>query len=54
MDTSIETVLMVQSIFKLPLRRLKGFLNTVFTLMRVPLKSPRYTYISNVFEERRS
>ncbi|PCS24126.1 Mobile element protein [Candidatus Enterovibrio escicola] len=37
--------LMVKSVFKLPLRRLEGFLNSVLTLMNVPLKSPTYTYI---------
>ncbi|PCS21393.1 Mobile element protein [Candidatus Enterovibrio escicola] len=37
---------MVKGIFKLPLRGLKHFLNSVFTLMKVPLKSPTYTYIN--------
>ncbi|PCS21147.1 hypothetical protein BTN49_3294 [Candidatus Enterovibrio escicola] len=45
-DTAIKTALMVKGIFKLPLRELKGFLNTVFTLMNVPLKSPIHTYIN--------
>ncbi|PCS21361.1 hypothetical protein BTN49_2900 [Candidatus Enterovibrio escicola] len=45
---------MVKGIFKLPLRELEGFLNSVLTLMNVPLKSPTYTYINNTFEERRS
>ncbi|WP_263363512.1 hypothetical protein [Candidatus Enterovibrio escicola] len=35
----VETVLMVEGIFKHPLRGLEGFLNLVFTLMNVPLKS---------------
>ncbi|PCS21383.1 hypothetical protein BTN49_2922 [Candidatus Enterovibrio escicola] len=41
LDTSIETALMVRGILKLPLRGLKGYLNSVFTLMTIPLKSPR-------------
>ncbi len=45
-DTKIETVLMVKGIFKLPLYGLEGFLNSVFTLMNVPLESPTYTCIS--------
>ncbi|PCS21642.1 hypothetical protein BTN49_2803 [Candidatus Enterovibrio escicola] len=37
---------MVKGIFKLYFSRLKGFLNSVFTLMNVPLKSPTYTCIN--------
>ncbi|PCS21189.1 Mobile element protein (plasmid) [Candidatus Enterovibrio escicola] len=44
--TSIETALLVRGIFKLPIFRLEGFLNLVFTLMNVPLKSPTDTFIS--------
>ncbi|PCS22485.1 Mobile element protein [Candidatus Enterovibrio escicola] len=40
---------MVKGIFKLPLYGLGGFLNSVFTLMNVPLKSSTYTCISNAF-----
>ncbi|PCS21274.1 hypothetical protein [Candidatus Enterovibrio escicola] len=40
---------MGKGISKLPLRRLEGLLSSVFTLTNVPLKSPTYTYISNVF-----
>ncbi|PCS21544.1 Mobile element protein [Candidatus Enterovibrio escicola] len=39
-------LLMMKGIFKLPLRRLKGFLNSVFMLMNVPLEYPTYTCIS--------
>ncbi len=46
LDTAIETALMVKGIFKLPLRGLEGFLNSVLTLMNVPPKSPTYTCIS--------
>ncbi len=45
-DTLIEMVLMVKNIFKLPLRGLKGFINSVFTLKKVPPRSPTYTCIS--------
>lgn len=43
---AIETVLMVKGIFNLSLRALEGFLNSLFTLMSVPLKSPDYTSTS--------
>ncbi|WP_263363890.1 transposase [Candidatus Enterovibrio escicola] len=39
-DTSIETALMVKGIFKLQLHGLKGFSNSILTLMNVPLKFP--------------
>ncbi|PCS23409.1 transposase [Candidatus Enterovibrio escicola] len=37
---------MVKDIFKFPVSGLKDFLNSVFTLMTVPLTSPTYTCIS--------
>ncbi len=40
LDTSIKTALRVKDIFKLPLRGLAGFLNSVFTLINVPLEFP--------------
>ncbi len=33
---------MVKGIFKLSLRELEGFLNSVLTLMNIPLKFPTY------------
>ncbi|MPS31892.1 MULTISPECIES: IS5 family transposase [unclassified Salinivibrio] len=45
-DGAIETALMVKGIFKLPLRALQGFLDSIFGLMDVPLKSPSYSCIS--------
>jgi hypothetical protein len=45
-DVAIETALMVKGIFSLSLRALEGFLNSLFTLMNVPLTSPDYTSIS--------
>ena len=45
-DTAIETALILKGLFKLPLRALEGFINSIFELMRVPLKSPNYSCIS--------
>ncbi|WP_028025108.1 IS5 family transposase [Enterovibrio calviensis] len=45
-DVSIETALMIKGVFKLPLRALEGFINSLFMLMDVPLKSPSYSCIS--------
>ena len=45
-DTAIETALMIKGIFSLPLRALQGFINSIFALMNVPLRSPNYTSIS--------
>nr|WP_223824286.1 transposase [Candidatus Enterovibrio escacola] len=42
--------LIVKSICKLPLRELEGFLNSVFTLINIPLKLPTYTCIINHWE----
>lgn len=45
-DLAIETALIVKSIFSMPLRATEGFLNSVFQLMNVELKSPDYSCIS--------
>ncbi|RJG35767.1 IS5 family transposase, partial [Motilimonas pumila] len=45
-DTAIETALMIKGIFQLPLRALQGFIDSIFSLMDVPLRSPNYTSIS--------
>ncbi len=45
-DTAIETALMLKGLFKLPLRALEGFINSLFQLMAVPLQSPDYSCIS--------
>jgi hypothetical protein len=45
-DTAIETALMLKGLFNLPLRALEGFINSVFSLMNVPLSSPDYSCIS--------
>lgn len=45
-DTAIETALMVKGIFGLSLRATEGFLNSIFKLLDVPLRSPDYSCIS--------
>ncbi|PSW06078.1 IS5 family transposase [Photobacterium lipolyticum] len=45
-DTAITTALMLKSIFKLTLRSSEGFLNSIFSLMKLPLRFPGYTCIS--------
>ena len=45
-DNAIATALMLKNVFKLPLRALEGFLNSLFRLLNVPLKSPDYSCIS--------
>lgn len=45
-DSAISTALMIKNVFKLPLRALEGFINSVFQLMEVELKSPDYSCIS--------
>ena len=37
---------MLKGLFNLPLRALEGFINSLFKLMAVPLKSPDYSCIS--------
>lgn len=37
---------MLKGLFKLPLRALEGFINSLFQLMAVPLQSPDYSCIS--------
>ena len=37
---------MLKAVFKLPLRALEGFINSLFKLMKVPLQSPDYSCIS--------
>ena len=37
---------MLKNVFKLPLRALEGFINSLFQLLNVPLKSPDYSCIS--------
>ncbi|MEJ2766126.1 transposase, partial [Photobacterium sp. MCCC 1A19761] len=45
-DTAIMTALMVKRLFNLSLRAVQGFMNSVFSLMKVPLTCPNYSSIS--------
>lgn len=45
-DKAIQICMMVKTTFKLPLRALEGFINSVFRLMGVPLSSPDYSLFS--------
>ncbi|MFT5708783.1 MAG: hypothetical protein ACI9ES_003087 [Oceanospirillaceae bacterium] len=45
-DVTIETALMMKGVFYLPLRSLQGFINSIFSLINVPLRSPNYSSIS--------
>ncbi|NRA85588.1 MAG: transposase, partial [Gammaproteobacteria bacterium] len=45
-DVAIETALIVKGVFSLPLRSLQGFIDSIFSLMNVPLRSPNYSSIS--------
>ncbi len=45
-DLAISTALMVKRLFALPLRALQGFINSIFSLAKIPLKCPHYTCIS--------
>lgn len=52
-DRAIQTCLMVKSVFKLPLRALEGFLNSMFKVTRLPLKSPDFSLFSKRAKELR-
>lgn len=45
-DAAIETALMLKGIFNLPFRAPQGFIDSLFSLMDVDLRSPNYTSIS--------
>jgi hypothetical protein len=45
-DVAIETALTLRSLWKLPLRMAQGFLQSIFTLMKVNLPIPDYTTLS--------
>ncbi|KJR38587.1 hypothetical protein BOO91_18385 [Vibrio navarrensis] len=45
-DTAIETALMLKEIFGLSLRATEGFINSLFRLMDVQLRSPDYSCIN--------
>jgi hypothetical protein len=45
-DTAIQHGLMLKSVFKLPLRALEGFTNSMFKLLNLPLSAPDYSLYS--------
>ena len=45
-DLAITTVLVIKRVFRLPLRATQGFIDSIFTLMDVPLRCPDYTSVS--------
>lgn len=45
-DLAITTALMVKRIFSMPLRASQGFMDSVFQLAQLPLRSPHYSCIS--------
>ena len=45
-DIAIETALTLRSLWKLPLRMVQGFWQSIFTLMKVNLPIPDYTTLS--------
>ncbi|EFE93373.1 Uncharacterised protein [Serratia odorifera] len=45
-DLPITTVLVIKHVFRLTLRAAQGFIDSVYALMDVPLRSPDYTCVS--------
>jgi hypothetical protein len=45
-DSAIQTCLMLRAVFKLPLRALQGFVDSVFALVGLRLQSPNYSVFS--------
>ena len=45
-DEAIKLLLMLQAVYKLPLRALEGFAQSIFNLMQLSLAIPSYTQIS--------
>ena len=45
-DLAIETALTLRLIYHLPLRQAEGFLNSLFTIMKIDLCAPDYTTLS--------
>lgn len=50
-DIAIETALTLRSLWKFPLRMVQGFLQSIFTLMKVDLPIPNYTTLSRRAEK---
>ena len=45
-DLAITTVLVIKRVFRLTLRAAQGFIDSIFSLMDVPLRCPDYTRVS--------
>ena len=45
-DLAITTVLVIKRVFRLTLRAAQGFIDSIFALMGVPLRSPDYSSVS--------
>ncbi|OAT55565.1 putative transposase [Kluyvera georgiana ATCC 51603] len=45
-DLAITTVLVVKRVFRLTLRAAQGFIDSIFSLMGIPLRCPDYTSVS--------
>ena len=45
-ELAIETILTLRLVFKLLLRQVEGFTNSLFSMMELPLKSPDHTTLS--------
>ncbi len=45
-DLAITTVLVIKRVFRLPLRAVQGFIDSIFALMGVPLRCPDYSCVS--------
>ncbi|MGU3413937.1 IS5 family transposase [Enterobacteriaceae bacterium C34A] len=46
-DLAITTVLVIKRVFRLTLRAVQSFIDSIFALMNVPLRCPDYTCVSN-------
>ena len=44
-DSAILAACTVRYVYNLPLRALEGFLNSIFSILRLPLSAPSYTQI---------
>ncbi|POD90721.1 IS5 family transposase [Pectobacterium odoriferum] len=45
-ELAISTVLMLKRVFRLTLRATQGFIDSIFTLMNIPLRCPDYSCVS--------
>jgi hypothetical protein len=45
-ELAISTVLMLKRVFSLTLRAVQGFIDSIFILMKLPLRCPDYSCVS--------